>query len=365
MKRNIKIYENPIFYLMILIIGLGTVMMYSASSTIGINVHNKYDFYLNRHLIRLSISIIAFIIIYKIDFKWYNNFSKQILFLSWIIMLTAYLLNDNSPTKRWLIIFGKNIFTTSDFVRIALIIFTASFIENNKKKINDIKWLIKNYLPYFSITLFLILFQPDLSTTFAIAIITITMLLIAGLQIKNLIFPIIISLILVAVKIYSTSFQLRRFMNWWNGDYNIQTENAIQALGNGGLFGVGIGKSVIKNGFLPEVHTDFILPIIGEEIGFIGVVCIFILFLTLYFYGIHICKSAPNIFSSMLSIGITLNIFYYFLINASYVVGLFPTTGLPIPFISYGGSQLLFSTMSIAILMNISKYINVYKYKTL
>ena len=116
---------------------------------------------------------------------------------------------------------------------------------------------------------------------------------------------------------------------------------------------------------MPEVHTDFILPIIGEEIGFIGILLIFILYLALYFYGIHVCKSAPDIFSSMLSIGITLNIVYYFLINASYVVGLFPTTGLPIPFISYGGSQLLFSTMSIALLMNISKYINIYKYKSL
>ncbi len=100
MKRNINIYENPIFYLMILIIGLGTVMMYSASSTLGINVHNKYDFYLNRHLVRLCISIFAFIIIYKINFKWYNNFSKQILFLSWVIMLSAYLLNEHSTTKR-------------------------------------------------------------------------------------------------------------------------------------------------------------------------------------------------------------------------------------------------------------------------
>ena len=132
------------------------------------------------------------------------------------------------------------------------------------------------------------------------------------------------------------------------------------AQGNGGIIGVGIGRSIIKNGFMPEVHTDFILPIIGEEIGFIGIIFIFILYIALYFYGVHVCKSAPDIFSSMLSMGITLNIVYYFLINASYVVGLFPTTGLPIPFISYGGSQLLFSCMSIAMLMNISKYIELF-----
>jgi len=365
MKRNLKIYENPILYLMILIIGMGTVMMYSASSTLGINIHDKYNFYLNKHLIRLSISIIAFMIVYNLDFKIYNNFSKYILFLSWAIMISAYFLNDNLPTKRWLIIFGKNIFTTSDFARIALIIFTANFIANNKKKINDVYWLSLKYLPYFTTTSLLILFQPDLSTTFAIVLIITTMLLIAGLEIKKIILPITTSILFVAIKILITPYQKIRFMDWFAGDYNMQTENSIQALGNGGVFGVGIGKSIIKNGFMPEVHTDFILPIIGEEIGFIGIIFIFILYLALYFYGVHICKSAPDIFSSMLSIGITLNIFYYFLINASYVVGLLPTTGLPIPFISYGGSQLLFSSISIAILMNISKYINIYRYKQL
>tara|TARA_Y100001970_G_C14153491_1_gene814109 strand:+ start:56 stop:1153 length:1098 start_codon:yes stop_codon:yes gene_type:complete len=365
MKRNLKIYENPILYLTILLIGIGTVMMYSASSTLGVNIHDKYNFYLIRHLIRLFIGIIAFIFIYNIDFKIYNNFSKHILILSWVVMLSAYLLNDNYPTKRWLIIFGKNIFTTSDFARIALIIFTASFIENNKKKINNINFLIKKFIPYFSISLLLIFFQPDLSTTFAIAIIITTMLLIAGLEIKKLAIPIIACIGVVGIKIYNTPFQLKRFMDWFAGNYNMQTENSIQALGNGGVIGVGIGKSIIKNGFMPEVHTDFILPIIGEEIGFIGIIFIFILYISLYFYGIRICKSAPDIFSSMLSIGITLNIVYYFLINASYVVGLFPTTGLPIPFISYGGSQLLFSCISIAILMNISRYINIYKYRSL
>ena len=145
----------------------------------------------------------------------------------------------------------------------------------------------------------------------------------------------------VFIKIYSTEFQRKRFENWlYDGNANIQTENSINALGNGGLFGVGFGNSLIKEGFLPEVHTDFILPIIGEEFGFIGILVLFILFLSFYFYGLNICKSAPDIFSSMLSLGIILNILYYFLINASYVVGLFPTTGLPIPFFSYGGSHL-------------------------
>jgi len=357
-----KIYENPILYLLILIVGIGTVMMYSASSIIAINTHDEYSFYIQRHLIRLTISIVALLIIYNINFKWFKQFSFEILILSWIIMISAYFFNDNTATKRWLILFGKNIFTTSDFARIALIIFTANFIENNKKKINNLSLIIKNYLPFFAITLLLIFFQPDFSTTFATMLIITTMLIISGFKLKNLIIPLITSLTVVVIKVVNTPYQYFRFMNWYNGNYNQQTENSIQALGNGGVLGVGFGKSIIKNGFMPEVHTDFILPIIGEEIGFIGILIIFSLYLILYFYGVHICKSAPDIFSSMLSIGITINILFYFLINASYVVGILPTTGLPIPFISYGGSQLLFSFISIGLLMNISKYINISHY---
>ena len=103
------------------------------------------------------------------------------------------------------------------------------------------------------------------------------MLIIAGLKIKHLVFPLILSITCVVIKIYHTPFQLIRFMEWYSGNYNIQTENSIQALGNGGIIGVGIGKSIIKDGFMPEVHTDFILPIVGEELGFAGIVILFIL----------------------------------------------------------------------------------------
>ena len=366
MKRNLTIYENPILYLLFIIIGLGTVMMYSASSTISINRFDDYSFYLNRHLIRLGISIIAFIFFYNVNFKWYKKFSFPILFLSWAIMVSAYIFNDNTTTNRWLIIFGKNIFTTSDFARLALIIFTANFIDDHRKKINNINLIATKYLPYFLITILLIYRQPDLSTSFSLTLIICSLLLIAGLKIKFFLIPIITSISAVLSYIfYTKNYQYYRLISWMSGEYNRQTENSIQALGNGGIFGVGFGKSIIKDGFMPEVHTDFILPIIGEELGFIGIVLIFILYLLLYFYGIKVSKTAPNIFSSMISLGITINILYYFLINASYVVGVLPTTGLPIPFISYGGSQTMFSLISIAILMNISKYTNVYKYKTL
>ena len=187
----------------------------------------EYSFYIQRHLIRLTISILALLFIYNINFKWFKQFSFEILILSWIIMISAYFFNDNTATKRWLIIFGKNIFTTSDFARIALIIFTASFIENNKKKINDLSLIIKNYLPFFAVTLLLIFFQPDFSTTFATTLIITTMLIIAGFKLKNLILPLISSLAVAVIKVINTPYQYIRFMNWYNGNYNQSLNQSI------------------------------------------------------------------------------------------------------------------------------------------
>ena len=365
MKNNQYIYEKPIMYIIIFIIFLGSVILYNASSTLAINRFGDYSFYIDKHLIRVLIGIIAFLFIYYlVNFSLIKKNALLILIISWICMLAAYYLNKDNTTSRWLIINGRNLFTTSDFAKLALIIFTAKFIEDNKNKINNVNVLLYKFIPYFLITILLIFFQPDLSTSFSITLIIVSLLIISGLKLKYLFIPFTITCISVFTKIYSTAFQKERFENWWyGGNANIQTENSINALGNGGLFGVGFGNSLIKEGFLPEVHTDFILPIIGEEFGFIGILILFILFLSFYFYGLNICKSAPDIFSSMLSLGIILNILYYFLINASYVVGLFPTTGLPIPFFSYGGSHTLFNMLSIGILMNISNYTNIYKYK--
>ena len=363
MKNKQAIYEKPIIYVIIATVAIGCLMLFSASSTIAFNKFGNSAFYIKRHLIRLIIGMLAFAIAYKLNFKIFKHNAKKLLFLSWFIMLCAYFFNEGSSTNRFLIINGKNIITTSDFAKLCLIIFTSQFIENHKNKINDIKILLYKYLPYLCITLLLILFQPDLSSTFTILVLITLILLVAGINIKFLLYPgisgIIFSLLIMK------DFQKERFLTWWNGGINQQAENSINALGNGGLKGVGFDKSIIKEGFLPEVHTDFILPIIGEEFGFIGIFFMFILFLTLYSLGINVCKKAPDIFSSMLCLGITLNILVYFLINVCYVVGFIPTTGLAIPFFSYGGSHTLFNLFSLGILLNISNHTNLYKYKAI
>ncbi len=370
MKKNIKIYEMPILYLTLLLILFGTIMQYSASSTIAINKFGweNYAFFLKKHTMRLVIGLFAMLAMYNFKFKLLKKYSKELLILSWILMLSAYIWNAGS-TRRFLVINGFNIITTSDFARFALIVFTANFISSNKKNINNIKTLFLNYIIYSGITLFIILGQPDLSSTFIISIIIITMLIIGGLKITYIIYSLISGIIpLITSIIIFFPYQKIRFMNWINStgsDPTTQVERSKQALHHGGFWGQGLSKSVIKEGFMAEGHTDFILPIIGEEIGFIGILVLFILFFIFYFLAVKIAKNSPDIFSSMLAIGIAYNILFYFLINAGYVVGIFPPTGLAIPFISYGGSHTLFTLISVGVLLNISKYCNIYKNKFL
>ena len=189
------------------------------------------------------------------------------------------------------------------------------------------------------------------------------MLVVGGLKIKYLFFISLTGIFIVVSSIMLYDFQKERFENWKNKNNAIysQVERSKQALYNGGFFGVGFSKSIIKEGFMAEGHTDFILPIIGEEIGFFGILIIFFIFYFLYFLSISTAKHAPNIFSSLLCIGIAFNILFYFLINSAYVVGLIPPTGIAIPFISYGGSHTLFTLISVGTLLNISKYSNIYK----
>jgi len=369
MKKRIRIYEMPLLHLTILMLCFGAVMLYSTSSTIAINKIGWDDsaFYFNNHLIRIIIGLIGLLMMYNINLKWLQLYSKHLLILSWILMICAYFTASiyDLPTRRSFIINGKNLFTTSDFARFALIVFTANFIDENKKYISDLKKILIEYAPYFTITMALIMQQPDFSSTFIISLIIISMLIVSGLKIKFVGYLAIIGSIIATYAYIAYEYVRTRVNNWWFYDPiehpAEQISRGLQAIYNGGFWGKGFGKSIIKEGFMAEGHTDYILALIGEELGFIGILLLFITFFIFYFITIKISKSSPNIFCSMLCLGIAYNILYYFLINSAYVVGILPPTGLAVPFISYGGSHTLFTLIAIGTILNISKYSNIYK----
>ena len=372
--NNFGNHKN-LLLMVLLIIFIGSFLMYSASSSFALYTFNKSDsYFFVKHIIWFLIGMVGLFVLSNINYRFLKDNAILILFVSWIIMfipILQKLLFNGDSIARWLKIGNFSLMTTSDFGKLGIIIFTSMFIDKYHHRISDFKFLIKNFLPYLVITISLILWQPDLSTSVVLILIIFSMLYIAGIS-NKIIFSSLILCFLSFISIIFlyqigqilgfeiSNYQQQRLFNWLssfgtNQQYD-QSYFSVLALANGGFLGRGIGDSVFKyNGFIPEGQTDFILAIIGEEIGFIGILIIFSIFLILFFQGINIAQNSSNRFSMFLSLGIITNIFIYLLINAFYVIGILPTTGLPIPFISYGGSQTIFTLSSIGILLNISK----------
>ena len=345
--KNLKI-------LIFILCSIGIISLFSASSAYAASKFSNFTYFFNNQTIRLLIGFLLLISVSFIDYRLYKKYSKIIILLCWVVIFLGYLTSQKLPTSRGLIVFGKNIISTSDVAKFGIIIYLASFIEINKKKINDFKILFTELIPYIAITLLLIFFQPDMSTTFSIGLILLSMIYIAGIDKKYIFYTMGLGVSIVAIKILSTEFQRNRFLSWYNGVGDDQSAGSLLALSNGGLIGNGLDASMIKKGFLPAAHTDFILPIIGEEFGFIGILAIFVLFFLFLYHAVKILQNVQDLFGFFLGIGITMNIIIYFLINSAYAVGIFPTTGLPLPFMSYGGSHIVLSLVSMGILLNIA-----------
>ena len=350
---NIRSYPNDYLILgtILLLSGFGIVMMYSASSIYAMNEFDNYMHFFLRQTKWLIIGTIIMFVLSQMSYRYLKELAYVLIILSWIILIMGYFFKGNNPASRWLYLGGRSWMTTSDFARVSLIIFTAFFIDKNKRYLKDWKFLFIRFTPILGISLVLILFQPDTSTTMMIAIIIMVMLFIAGADWRYLTGLSIAGVIALILKIMNTPHAMDRFLNW-NDKQKVQS---INALGTGGILGSGLGDSIIKNGFLPEAHTDFILPIVGEELGFIGIFILFILFWFLFTKGLTVVREAPDLFSMFLSFGILISVMIYFLVNAAYVVGFAPTTGLPMPFISYGGSHIIFTFISMGILLNIAR----------
>ena len=361
MLKKIFYSDIQLIILTMILICFGIIMLYSASSQYAIQKFNNHAYFLNKHIFRVFLGLL---IMFGISFYDYQNLKYQspyLLVLSFVIILAAHFISTGK-TARWLIIGGKNLFTTSDLARITLIIFTSYYLEKNYRHIQNFK---KGFLPIILIISFVligIITQPDLSTALTIALILSILLFIGGIKLKHL-FILLFSTIpsILFLLFIKDGYQWQRIINWLNpmqklDGGNYQSSQAIIGISNGGFWGQGIGNSLIKfPGLLPEVQTDFIFSVIGEELGFFGISIIILLFISLFLKGIKIAKNSADAFGMYLALGIILNITIYALINICYVVGYLPTTGLPLPFFSYGGTNIITTLLSIGILLNISK----------
>lgn len=352
-----------VLFITVCIIALfGVIMIYSSSYVWANYKFNDPFKYLKNQALFYIMGIILMYVFSKIDYKFYYKYSAKILLGALILLILVLIPGIGSirnGSRSW---FGIGSFgiQPSEFAKLSLIIFTAKYLNNNEYAMKDFK---KGILPIFIITLlvfFLIMLQPDFGTGFIIIVTIIGLMFIAGLNIKIFIKFGIIGLIAISGLIVVAPYRLKRilsFLNPWNDPLGsgFQIIQSLYSIGPGGLFGLGLGNSIQKHFYLPEPQTDFIFSIISEEFGFLGILILSVLFITIFYISLKISMKCDNLFGKYLSFGITFGLIFQTLLNLSVVVGLLPVTGVTLPFISYGGSSLLICMISVGIILNISR----------
>lgn len=357
-----KKYNKLLLLAVILISLFGLLMIYSSSNVWAEYKYNDPYKYLKSQAIFLIIGYILMIIISKFPYQNYKKLAN-IIFLTCTIMLILVLIPGigtvRNGSRSWFGI-GPLGLQPSEFAKLGLIIFTSKYLANNTKELKDIK---KGVLPILGVLLLifgLIMLEPDFGTGVVIVMTIIVLLFVSGVKMNFFIKIGILGLIGIIVLILIAPYRLERivsFINPWTDPLGsgFQIIQSLYAIGPGGLLGLGFGNSIQKHFYLPEPQTDFIFAIISEEFGFLGVLIVATLFITIIYSGLKISMRCQDNFGKFLAFGITFGLAFQTILNLMVVVGLLPVTGVTLPFLSYGGSSLLISLINIGILLNIDK----------
>ncbi len=352
--------EAAILFPVLLLAGMGIIMVYSASSALAMERFANPRYYMQKQLLFFFVSFIFMFITASFPYRIFKVFAYIIL-LSAIAMLCAVhipsLGHRAGGACRWLRI-GKLTFQPSEFVKPALIIFLAYSLSKKQEMIKDFS---VGFVPHgiiLAILAILVMAQPDFGTVMILGIITWAMMFIAGVRIRYLISPIPFLIPLAYFFVYKVHYRMNRifaFLHPWDDPMNTgyQITHSLKAFGSGGILGKGLGLGIQKLHYLPEPHTDFILSVIGEELGLIGVVFTLFLYSVIIWKGAQIARNAEDTFGSLLAAGITISLGIQVIINTGVALGVLPTKGLTLPFLSYGGTSLFTNMSCMGILMNI------------
>lgn len=361
--QKIKI-DSFLFIIILTIIGFGISINYSASSALSLRLHDGLNFYLKKQIIFTILGLIVMLITAKIKINFFkktlvviNGVTICLLLLTYIPMFQI----SSGGAERWINLFGLT-FQPSEIAKITVILTLSSMIAKRRKEgtLNNIFDLrgLPMVIGYVGMYAVMILMQNHLSATGIIIMISMTLLLIGGLKKIYFLFMVVGAFFVVVVAVIIEPFRLERIKTLFDpftdpmGD-GYQIIQSWYALGSGDLFGLGLGMSRQKFTWLPENHTDFIIAIVGEEIGFFGVILVILLFLSFALRGLTLASKTNDDFGLFVLTGIVLLIFYQFLINLAVVSGLFPVTGMPLPFISYGGSSTVILYIGLGLIFNI------------
>jgi len=355
---------NIIMYLVTTFLVIGIIMIYSTSSAkVTDSTHTMNTAFL-RHIMWVSIAIIGMLIMMRIDYHYLQKYSTAIFIIALaglVVVLIPEIGTVTYGARRW-IRFGSHFgYQPSEFAKLAMIIFMSGYIAKNLEKMSTFARGFIVPIVLIGVVSLLILKEPDFGTAMFISMISFVLIMVGGTRIIYVMFTMIASIphiyqILHNIPTYRHN-RLLAFLDPWKDPMGIgyQIIQSWIALGSGGIAGLGMGESRQKLFFLPMSDNDFVFSIIGEEFGFIGTTSIVVMFALLTWQGIRVCKTTSDPFGFFLSLGITISLGLQAAINIAVVTGSIPTKGLPLPFISTGGSSILLSMLAIGILLNIAK----------
>lgn len=338
----------------------GWVMVYSASAIRAENHYHDQYYFLKKQVVWSLIGFVFFLISAHLPLSLWRSHVKKIYFVLIGLLFAVLVVGPEiSGAKRWLRCGGFNM-QPSELAKLVIVLVVADYLDRRQSRLWNFKTGLLPVLVIVGIPLGLILLEPDLGTPVLISTVFLSMLILGGVRWHHLILMAVSCLPLVTVAIFKVRYRLARFLAYLNPWDNAQGAGyqlvqSLLAMGSGGLFGQGLGESKIKLSSLPDAHTDFIFAILGEELGLLGTLVCTALFFFLCFRGLRIAKKAPTCFSMLVAAGISLTIGFQSLINMGVASGLFPTKGMPLPFISFGGSSIVIVMVSIGILVNISR----------
>ena len=349
--------DHILLGVVIVLILLGILMVYSASSFRGAETYGDSACFLKQHLIRVSIGMFLLVIAWRIDYHRYRWLTPMMLLLCFVLLVAVLFGPKFQGSRRSLLIFGKQL-QPSEFMKLTIIFYLAAVFARGKFRVHHEDTLVSHYLILLLIV-GLVFIEPDLGTALVLFFIGYGMFYLAGVSPKRLfkMASFLVPLILLGMIVFP--YQRQRITDYWeavsgSGPVNYQVKQSIIGLAHGGLTGLGYGAGKQKLFFLPEPFSDFILASYGEEFGFVGFFILFLLLMVVLWRGIRIALRAPDRYGYLMAGGITVMILVNALVNAGVVVHLLPTTGLPFPFLSYGGSSLFVHLIGVGILLNIS-----------
>lgn len=353
---------RQVLFITAILVGIGVVMVYSSSSALAGTRFEDSGFFLQRQILRAGLGLMIMFALSRVPLRFWRSLARPLLLCGVALLVLVLIFGEGRSAQRWLP-FRLPAMTTltfqpSEFVKLVLVLYLADVLSRKEGEMADWKSGLVPRLVIVGLVLVLIVMQPDLGTSLAIGSVSLVMLWLGGAGTAHLAGACGFGAVVALLSVLCSPYQMQRLLTFMGEPdpqgAGFQVSQALIALGSGGLFGVGLGNSMQKH-FLPEPHTDFVFALAGEELGLFGTLSVIALFIALGVHGYRIATQAATYHGFLLASGITVMVGTYALLNVGVATGLMPTTGLPLPFISYGGSSLLWNLSGIGILAAVAR----------